>query len=114
MAYPIYHKALRDGTLHKPTHCEQCFRREPPKRIHGHHDDYRKPLDVRWLCPPCHAKAHTFKRWMDECYEWLEYCQKEGLKPECANQPHINRKTGEPTSNTEIQYWRQNKKNRYL
>jgi Zn finger protein HypA/HybF involved in hydrogenase expression len=36
--------------------CQEC-RRET--RLHGHHDDYSKPLKVRWLCPRCHAATHT-------------------------------------------------------
>src|SRR3954468_4471597 len=48
--------AVRDGRV-KRGPCEQrgpgC---EGP--IHGHHDDYDKPLEVRWLCRAHHKRLH--------------------------------------------------------
>ena len=48
--------AVRDGRLKKPLGCSQCG---SEGHIHGHHDDYSKPLDVRWLCVRCHALHHA-------------------------------------------------------
>ena len=48
--------AIRDGKLTRPNHCEKCGIECRP---HGHHDDYSKPLDVRWLCDPCHKEVHA-------------------------------------------------------
>ncbi len=49
--------AVRSGRLtRKP--CEACGCPE----THGHHDDYLKPLEVRWLCVKCHAKEHANQR----------------------------------------------------
>lgn len=60
------HEALRKGVLTRPDHCESCGRpsnknlRKPD--IEAHHDDYSKPLDVRWLCKRCHGVFHAEKR----------------------------------------------------
>ena len=45
--------AIASGKLLREE-CEYC------KRIdtHAHHDDYSKPLDVRWLCPRHHKLLH--------------------------------------------------------
>jgi ribosomal protein S27AE len=47
--------ALKVGKLIKPAACEDCG---TAGRIHGHHDDYSRKLDVRWLCPQCHTNVH--------------------------------------------------------
>lgn len=47
--------AVRDGRL-KKLPCEICG---TTKSVHGHHDDYSKPLDVRWLCPTHHQLYHA-------------------------------------------------------
>ncbi|MBW8268314.1 hypothetical protein [Caldovatus aquaticus] len=47
--------ALRDGRVMRPKACEQCG---ASGRLHGHHDDYTRPLDVRWLCVACHEGEH--------------------------------------------------------
>jgi ribosomal protein S27AE len=45
--------AVRDRRLFKQP-CESCGE----KKTQAHHDDYTKPLDVRWLCTKCHAIHH--------------------------------------------------------
>lgn len=35
--------------------CEVCG----ATKVEAHHDDYTKPLDVRWLCKRHHAEVHT-------------------------------------------------------
>ena len=39
--------AIRDGKLSKETICSLCG---SPNHVQAHHDDYAKPLTVRWLC----------------------------------------------------------------
>jgi hypothetical protein len=38
-----------------PALCESCGRRPPTDR---HHDNYERPLDVKFWCKPCHADWH--------------------------------------------------------
>lgn len=45
--------AIRDGKISKMP-CEVCG----CGKVHAHHDDYAKPLDVRWLCALHHKQWH--------------------------------------------------------
>lgn len=47
--------AVRMGQVIKPTLCQDCG---AGGIIHGHHEDYARPLDVDWLCPKCHGLRH--------------------------------------------------------
>lgn len=49
--------AIRDGRLKKGP-CEECGTTEG---IEAHHDDYSKPLDIRWLCASHHGAEHCQK-----------------------------------------------------
>ena len=51
------HRALRSGNLVR-TPCEVCGE----VRTEAHHDDYSKPLDVRWLCVRHHKEHHKALR----------------------------------------------------
>jgi hypothetical protein len=46
--------ALNNGSLVRQP-CEVCGR----KYAVAHHDDYSKPLDVRWLCLSHHRQHHV-------------------------------------------------------
>lgn len=54
-AHNMVNNALRDGKIVRPSCCETCQRET---ELHGHHCDYNKPLDVMWLCDPCHKAWH--------------------------------------------------------
>ena len=45
--------AIRAGRLRKKP-CEVCG----DKKVQAHHDDYSKPLEVRWLCHTHHVAVH--------------------------------------------------------
>lgn len=46
------------GRMERADSCEQCGDSPKMDAIQAHHDDYAKPLDVRWLCRSCHQKHH--------------------------------------------------------
>lgn len=55
--------AVRRGKLKKPESCEECGLPIPPERLHGHHADYSRPLDVQWLCYKCHFPKDAERMW---------------------------------------------------
>lgn len=52
-AHRAVQRAVKKGLLIK-TPCEVCGE----KKVEGHHDDYDKPLVVRWLCHKHHMELH--------------------------------------------------------
>lgn len=48
--------AIEKGILVRPGSCEKCGKSNDT--ICSHHDDYNKPLEVTWLCIPCHFEWH--------------------------------------------------------
>jgi ribosomal protein S27AE len=52
-AHAAVYRAVRSGKLVRQN-CEQCGKPDSQ----AHHDDYSKPLDVRWLCGECHETEH--------------------------------------------------------
>lgn len=61
-ASDLLDNAIRYGKLHNPEKCESCGSTDRfadgRTAIQGHHEDYNKPFDVRWLCQKCHHEWH--------------------------------------------------------
>ena len=64
-AQGVTEKAIKRGIL-KPQPCEVCGKTgvmaDGRNAIQAHHDDYNKPLDVRWLCQEHHHEWHKSNR----------------------------------------------------
>ena len=64
-AHKAVFDAMKSGKLIRPWICDRCEFVDRVKReawenslINAHHSDYAKPLDVIWLCSPCHHEEH--------------------------------------------------------
>lgn len=53
VAHSAVARAIRDGRLVR----QPCCRCGTEKTV-AHHEDYEKPLEVVWLCQPCHKQRH--------------------------------------------------------
>ncbi len=53
-AQTLVNNSLRDGKLVRQP-CVVCG----DTQVHGHHEDYSKPLDVTWLCHLHHMEVHS-------------------------------------------------------
>ena len=56
-AQTAVNNAVRDGRLEKKP-CVECGTTE---YLHGHHDDYDKPLEVKWFCAKHHHRFHALE-----------------------------------------------------
>lgn len=52
--HTLTRKAIKSGQILKQP-CEKCGK----EYVHAHHDDYNKPLSVRFLCPKHHREWHV-------------------------------------------------------
>ena len=51
--------AVKVGKLIKPDICSHCFKK---RKVESHHEDYSKPLEVKWLCKKCHTSWEQAKQ----------------------------------------------------
>jgi len=58
----LLEKAVKKGVIIQKVRCEDCGQtktfEDGRTGIQAHHDDYSKPLEVRWLCQECHHEWH--------------------------------------------------------
>ena len=55
-AHHAVERAIKSGDIVALENCSECGTKA---RLDGHHDDYAKPLNVRWLCRGCHQRWHA-------------------------------------------------------
>ena len=51
--------ALKLGFMKQSEICEIC---KQTAKTQAHHDDYKKPLEVRWFCRSCHFEWHRLNK----------------------------------------------------
>jgi len=65
-AVAMVNREIARGKLRRADACETCGKsgkmRDGRSIITAHHDDYNKPLNVKWLCGKCHMDWHRVNR----------------------------------------------------
>jgi hypothetical protein len=61
-SYDIVRVAIKEGILEPKMFCEICgstpVTKDGRTGVQAHHNDYNKPLCVKWLCVKCHHEWH--------------------------------------------------------
>ena len=52
-AHVMLNRAIKSGKIMRPGNCSKCCKICKPD---GHHEDYKNPLIVIWLCRACHSR----------------------------------------------------------
>lgn len=55
-AHAVLNYHIKVGNIEKSDSCEKCGVSD--QKIEGHHEDYKKPREVTWLCTRCHCARH--------------------------------------------------------
>ncbi len=63
----IIRHAVRMGIVSKPDKCQSCgeaerYGADGRSLLHAHHEDHSKPVDIIWLCVPCHRNVTPIPR----------------------------------------------------
>ncbi len=54
-AHHLVSMNIRLGKIIRVNNCEIC---NSDRKIEAHHEDYSKPLEIKWLCKLCHENVH--------------------------------------------------------
>lgn len=66
--HDLTERAIEKGLLVRKTYCEKCGASD--QVICAHHSDYNKPLQVEWLCRPCHFEWHKQNKPIEQIIEF--------------------------------------------
>jgi hypothetical protein len=58
-AWRTVRRAVKAGKIVKPKRCTLCHKK---RSLLAHHPDYSKPLEIQWICWPCHNRHHKAKK----------------------------------------------------